>query len=222
MEECPCIPVLQKTGVKVDQQTISLPLYPGVHYAFCSVSLGATRTTLIYSHGSHLSHTARHQTEFVTFTPARQQNQPPSVWSSNANYWLTKAEYFHVSRTAVYTTAGRQRSYINSRNSAVRLPPLSLITPAWTFWALAPNIKLTAQVWYLNVTCRRHTAEIELHACEDVSGTTRARGGARRLLEEGDAFTVRDKSHLEAEPAVNAQGNVNRHAFDNSNNPHMS
>lgn len=66
--------------------TISLPLCPGVDQtAFYPVSLGATRTTRIYSHGTHLSHAARNQTEFVMFTLPWQQNQPPSVWSSNAN-----------------------------------------------------------------------------------------------------------------------------------------
>lgn len=40
MEECPCIPVSEKTGVNVDQRTVSLPLYPGVDQtAFDPVSL---------------------------------------------------------------------------------------------------------------------------------------------------------------------------------------
>lgn len=46
--------------------------------------------------------------------------------------------------------------------------------------------------------------------------------GARRLSVEGDTSTVRYKSHLEAEPAANTEGNGNRHVFDYSINPHLS
>lgn len=128
-----------------------------------------------------------------------------------------------MKRTAVYSTAARQRSSMGSRTP--ERASAALITPARSLCALVPNRKLTAHVWYLDVTCRRHTARIELHGCVHRRNRGDARAqcrGARRLSVEGDTSTVRYKSHLEAEPAANTQGNGNWHEFDYIINPHLS